>query len=197
MPASYDVFVAFAGPDRDLARTLVDKLQHRGLTVRWEGHLPPEAEFPTGLTDFVASVLVFVVVVSKNWPAQHYAAEELATAVELYRRDRIVITPVWTEKIETEDRPMGIRLLTGITLPEHSGCISCVAGLINESVLRRKLLETQSELAQCITASRPLEIRQVPRVDGPHVKPATVDGLGGLLDGRDRRSSTDEVTRRE
>lgn len=50
---------------------------------------------------------------------QHYAAEKLATAVELARTDKIVIRHVWTEAIETQDRPDGIiKILTGITFPQ-------------------------------------------------------------------------------
>jgi len=114
MPAAYDVFVAFAGPDREFAKTLAERLLIRGLAVRWEGHLLAEQKFTTALTDFVSSCLVFVVVVSPHtWATQHYAAEELATAVELARADKIVIIPVWTTTIATQDRPDGIKLLTG------------------------------------------------------------------------------------
>jgi hypothetical protein len=39
MAAQHDVFVAYAGPDRDLAEELVARLRQRGVAVRWDGHL--------------------------------------------------------------------------------------------------------------------------------------------------------------
>lgn len=199
MPASHDVFVAFAGPDREFATALAERLLIRGLAVCWKGQLLAEQKFTPALTDFVSSCLVFVVVVSPDtWATQHYAAEELATAVELARADKIAIIPVWTKTIATQDRPDGIKLLTGIALPNHAGCIDCVAGLINEAVLWRKLYEAQQALLRYITASSLPEISPPPRESKPGATPGTVDGLGGLLSARERTSVTEmRPTRRE
>jgi len=106
MIKTHDVFVAYAGPDRDVAVKLVRELHSRRVTVCWDGLLNAEDSFDSAIPDMLSTCRVFTVIVSPiTWDGQHYATEELTMAVQLARNSRIVIAPVWLSPIEIEERP--------------------------------------------------------------------------------------------
>lgn len=137
---THDVFVAYAGPDRGLAVELVRELQARRLSVCWDGVLKAEDSFDTAIPTMLSACRMFTIIVSlSTWNGQHHATDELAIAVQHARYSHMVIIPIWISHIAIEDRPYGIATKVGVSLPENTNCLGCVAGRLVEVILRTRL----------------------------------------------------------
>lgn len=152
MHKTYDVFLAYASPDRDVAAQLVSELQKRGLLVSWDGNLVPDESFDTSIPQLIASSRVFAVLVSSlTWDGQQYASEELAAAIQYARRSEMSISPVWLQPMAIEKRPYGIGTRVGISFDEYDGCMGCIAGRLVEVVLRAQLMAAAAAITRGIS----------------------------------------------
>ncbi|MFH1467215.1 MAG: SUMF1/EgtB/PvdO family nonheme iron enzyme [Pseudomonadota bacterium] len=87
MTATWDLFIAFAGPDRARAEDLFGALKARcpSLRVFWEGLIVPGKPFDTSLSAALDASRVLVALISGHTEAAWYQRAEIARAIALAR----------------------------------------------------------------------------------------------------------------
>lgn len=91
----WDVFVAYASPDRDRARVLHRELVRAGLSVFLDAvELRPGDNWHRELPRHLRSSTVVVTLVSNHTAGAEYANAEVILAVEQVRRDGIRLVPL-------------------------------------------------------------------------------------------------------
>lgn len=113
----WDVFLAYAAPDRDVARRLERALADRGLRVcRDETALQPGDRWQAVLPDYVRRSRCVVVLVSRNSPASTYLNDEIAIALAAGDQGGPRVVPVLLEA----DVPLPYGLLGVQAMPMES-----------------------------------------------------------------------------
>ena len=91
----WDVFLAYASPDRDRARVLYQVLAAAGLSVCFdEAVLRPGDNWHRMLAEHLRASAVVVVLVSSHTQEAHYENEEVVMAIDQVRREGARLAPV-------------------------------------------------------------------------------------------------------
>ena len=115
----WDFFIAHAGPDREVAETLYDRLLEKSRVFLDARSLLLGDDWDRELSEAQRNSLVTVVLISSNTEEGYYQREEIAAAIALARTtDKHRVVPVYLngEAAASNSVPYGLRLKHGITL---------------------------------------------------------------------------------
>jgi hypothetical protein len=76
----HDVFLSFAGPERDAIRRIRDALEQRGLSVWLDESLPPASSITAGIEEHLNASRIMLVLYSAAYPLRPACQFELAAA---------------------------------------------------------------------------------------------------------------------
>lgn len=186
-PPAYDVFLGYAGPDRDLAERLAGLL-HGRVAMWWDHFLLPDESFDIAIPRILSSSRVFALIVNpRTWGTQYYASDELNRAVQLARDGKMRIVPIWVEEFPAETKPSGLYSQKGLSLAGEQGCVGCIASKLVAVVLRARLEDAERRVIQLTNQNLPPIM-----LDGGLIEPPPDARLQRLRDadlGEPRRNS--------
>ena len=111
----YDYFIAYAGPDGDAAQRLYDRLIVRG-SVFLATRERPGGAWDETIARAQRGLRATVVVLSARSREGYYLREEIAAAIDLYRRSRHHVVPFLLEPLTSEQIPYGLLRLQHVQL---------------------------------------------------------------------------------
>ena len=133
MQARWHFFLAHAGPDREFAELLYDRLARASDVFLDSKSLKLGDNWDTALRDAQRSSLVTVVLISQSSNDAYYQREEIAAAIALAREaggHRVVPVYLNAEAAASETVPYGLRLKHGMTLSEPTDLDRIVTALV-------------------------------------------------------------------
>lgn len=113
---SYDFFLAHAGPDAAQAERLYDLLSAEGTVFVDTKSVRLGDVWDHTIAEAQRSSRVTVVLVSANTDAAFYEQEEIATAIDMARKDSTKhrVVPVYLDTAPSDRMPYGLRRLQGL-----------------------------------------------------------------------------------
>lgn len=129
---AWDVFLAYAGPDRELADQLYGALQVRGMRTFMDRYrLGSAKEWAFELVNAQASARATVVLISPNYERAWYQDEEIQRAIYLKRRWQRLLIPVYRDGRPSDpaDVPYGLYRLEPLDLPGVGGVQGAAAAI--------------------------------------------------------------------
>jgi hypothetical protein len=112
---------------------------------------PAEESFDQIIPEIQAGCLVTAVLVSSHWGEQHYASDEVALAIDLARRGRHRVVPVWLDDVPYEKRPYGLMVKKGILLPELGSLTAVADELVHVVGRARRAAAERGWLAEAVS----------------------------------------------
>lgn len=115
----WDVFIAYASPDRAQADDLFEALSSRWRVFLDHRCLRPGDNWDTSLSAAQRDALITIVLVSSRLDDAYYQREEVAAAIDLARRnpDTHRVVPIYLEKT-SNGAPYGLRIKHGLFLDD-------------------------------------------------------------------------------
>ncbi|MEM7585631.1 MAG: toll/interleukin-1 receptor domain-containing protein [Acidobacteriota bacterium] len=153
--ASYDVFVAYGGPDAPHARALYEALveQLGEDRVFLDKEQPLGTHWQQGVPEALDNSLLAALVISSTPHNGWYDKDEIVTAIDKQRHDEQTLVPVWVdgEPQRDSEKPFGIRALTGLDVPSEGGMDKAAKKLLGRlakirTALQRRRIRTNREL---------------------------------------------------
>ena len=150
-PYEWDFFIAHAGPDKEVAERLYDRLCQDARTFLDSRSLELGDDWDIKLREAQQSSLVTVVLISGHTDQAYYQREEIAAAIALARTDsghRVVPVYLNSEAAASDSVPYGLRLKHGITLSDSVGL-----GELQDALLKLRT-RLQNEDPNTVTSAR-------------------------------------------
>jgi hypothetical protein len=98
VPTSFDVFLSYAGADRDFAADLARALRERGVSVWWaEDELRPGDSLTGRIADGLSRSRYSLVVLSPAFLARTWPRKELSALTNREADGRSRIIPIWSD----------------------------------------------------------------------------------------------------
>ena len=136
---AWHVFLAYAGPDRELADQLYRALEARGVRTFMDRYcLGAAKEWAFELVNAQASARATVVLVSPNYERAWYQDEEIQRAIVLKRRWQRLLIPVYRDGRPSDPAkvPYGLFRLEPLDLPGAGGvqgAAAAIRGLLRDA----------------------------------------------------------------
>ena len=129
---AWDVFLAYAGPDRELADQLHGALEARGMRTFMDRHrLKAGSEWGFKLVNAQASSRATVLLLSPNYERAWYQDEEIQRAIALKRKWRRLLIPVYRDGRPSDPSqvPYGLYRIEPLDLPGAGGVQGVAAAI--------------------------------------------------------------------
>jgi hypothetical protein len=122
----WDIFIAHAGPDLDVAEQLFGYLSKRSRVFLDSKCLLPGDDWDQVLSQAQSDSDITVVLVSRHSDSAYYQREEIAAAIAQAREELHRVVPVYLRAPEMQRVPYGLRLKHGIHMkgPEDVGLVA-------------------------------------------------------------------------
>lgn len=170
----WDFFLAHAGPDLDIARSLKRALDPPAKAFLDEENLALGDDFDLELAEAQQSALISVVIVSPNTERAYYEREEIAAAIQMAREDPHThrVVPVFFSKnqIASREIPYGLRLKHSLRVPD-SGDLTEAGKRLLETLTLMKRFEAKKD-----------DVIADQRAAIPKITSGTADSLAGLAE---------------
>lgn len=186
----WDVFLAHAGPDADIAQELHDLLMARGVSVCFDRSvLRPGDDWHALLPDYVRQSGMVVALVSEATQKAHYERSEIVLAVNLVRREGRRLVPV---RLHADvEMPYGTEQLHALDAFGEAGLVrtaETIVDLVRNPDRLPPLKPTQVWCDRIPLASRWFTgrdeiVRQLcgeAHEDGVAARTYTISGMGGV-----------------
>lgn len=164
-PRSPDVFISYAGPDRDVASALGARLQRASVSVWWDAHLRADEPFEQQIQRVLAVAQLVVAVLSPRTLTSEWVRWELSQASQ----NGVHIVPLLVDGARPEDLPPPLHLLPALMLDAADQAMDAVTDAVRrriETITRspRKLRDNDARRrlasAAARTARQAADIRQ-------------------------------------
>lgn len=131
--ASYDVFIAYAGPNAPHARALHEALvgELGKDRVFFDKEQPPGSHWQQGVPKALNGSRLAAIVLSQAPDDGWWDKDEIVTAVAKRRKGKLEIVPVYVdgEPADVEDIPFGLRALVGVDVEAVGGMAATAAAI--------------------------------------------------------------------
>ncbi len=115
----YDVFIAHAAPDTELAERLYALLTPHCTVFLDSKTLEPGDVWPARLRDALNASTTIAILITSNSDAAYYETEEIATAISLARHAQTRVIPIYVGASTARPQPpYGLRIIHSITATE-------------------------------------------------------------------------------
>ena len=152
-----DVFISYAGADKEFTLRLANELKESDLEVRLLDHFAvPGDDYANAMEEAIRSAKVILVVISKNWTSSTWVRTE--TALALTQGAKRVV-PILAEK--GAEVPFMLRSFSGIDLSDNSSYSTSV----KELATRLKNFTFPSEAEGYDTLSRRIRHVKLERLE--------------------------------
>jgi uncharacterized protein (TIGR03032 family) len=112
-PPGRDVFISYAGADRDLAAALARELDATDVATWWDALLIEEEPFETQVQRVLAETKLIVAVLSRQALASEWVRWELSQASQ----HGLHVVPLLVDGVQRDELPPPLHLLACLTLP--------------------------------------------------------------------------------
>lgn len=138
-----DVFISYAGLDRDVAAALAADLEAANVGVWWDAHLAEDEPFEQQIQRMIAEAKVIVAVLSPQALASEWVRWELSQAVQ----NGLHLLPLLVNGVRPEHLPPPLHLLSSLSLAgdERTTFMHGIAAQIRELVATIKRRPSQQK----------------------------------------------------
>jgi uncharacterized protein (TIGR03032 family) len=114
-PNACDVFISYAGFDRDVAAALATSLESANVGMWWDAHLSPDEPFEQQIQRVLSATKLIVAIFSPQTLTSEWVRWELSQASQ----NGLHIVPVLVDGVRAEQLPPPLHLLPSLTLPSQ------------------------------------------------------------------------------
>jgi uncharacterized protein (TIGR03032 family) len=198
-----DVFISYAGFDRDLAAALAVELEAADVPMWWDALLTAEESFEQQIQRILAGTRIVAAILSPQALASEWVRWELSQASQ----NGLHIVPVLVNGARSPDLPPPLHLLPSLSLPDGGGrafmqhIATQIHGLLttikrrppraNENDARRRLASAAATIARQAAdikqrkangaARPPIVTGRIAHAEEPAARYSTSEGLSSFL----------------